>query len=67
MTTNAEKEKESLLWDDNDIDLLLGSMKEYKSQKEYDGVDWEGSKIYDSIRQIFEEMRKQITRGTHEN
>ena len=41
MTKNAEKEKESLRWDDNDIDLLLESIKEFKSQKEYDGVDWE--------------------------
>ena len=29
---NAEKEKESWQWDDNDIDLLLESIKEFKSQ-----------------------------------
>ena len=48
----TEKEKESLRWDD--IEILLECIKEFKSEKEYEGIDWESVKDkYDNIRQRF--------------
>ena len=34
----------SLIWSDVDVELLLESIKEYKSKKNYEGLDWESVK-----------------------
>ena len=45
---------ESIRWTDVDIENLLECVKEFKAQKEYEGVDWESVKDkYEIIRSLF--------------
>ena len=45
----------SLIWSDEDVKLLLESIKEYKSKKNYEGgLDWESVKEkYEYVTEIF--------------
>lgn len=47
-------EKDFIKWEDRDIELLLECTKKYKTEKEYDSVNWESVKSkYEDIRVIF--------------
>ena len=52
-------EKETVRWSDDLIEKLLESVKEFKAQKEYEGVDWESVKDkYENIRSLFIKNRR---------
>ena len=44
----------AIRWTDSDLEILLECVKEFKAQKEYEGVDWESVKEkYEIIRLRF--------------
>ena len=52
-------EKETVRWSDDLIEKLLESVKEFKAQKEYEGVNWESVKDkYENIRSLFIKNRR---------
>ena len=52
-------EKETFRWSDDLIEKLLESVKKFKAQKEYEGVDWESVKDkYENIRSLFIKNRR---------
>ena len=52
-------EKETVRWSDDLIEKLLESVKEFKAQEEYEGVDWESVKDkYENIRSLFIKNRR---------
>ena len=52
-------EKETVRWRDDLIEKLLESEKEFKAQKEYEGVDWESVKDkFENIRSLFIKNRR---------
>ena len=52
-------EKETVRGSDDLIEKLLESVKEFKVQKEYEGVDWESVKDkYENIRSLFIKNRR---------
>ena len=52
-------EKATVRWSDDLIEKLLESVKEFKAQKEYEGVDWGSVKDkYENIRSLFIKKRR---------
>ena len=53
----AHRESENsevLNWTDNEVELLLGVVRSYSSQKDFDGLEWESVKSkYEDIRSVF--------------
>ena len=47
-----ESAKETFLWEDDEVELLLSSVCDYKAEKTMEGVDWE------SIRKKYEDILK---------
>jgi hypothetical protein len=51
---------ENLTWTDEEVELLLGDVRTYASQKDFDGIEWESVKNkYEDIRQQFIDVYKQ--------
>lgn len=45
---------ENLSWSDIEVELLLGVVRLYSSQKDYDGIEWE------SVKSKYEDIRKEF-------
>jgi hypothetical protein len=57
---------ENLTWTDEEVELLLGVVRSYASQKDFDGIEWESVKNkYEDIRQQFIDVYKQSD-GKHD-
>ena len=57
---------ENLTWTDEEGELLLGVVRSYASQKDFDGIEWESVKNkYEDIRQQFIDVYKQSD-GKHD-
>ena len=46
---------ENLTWSDQEVELLLGVVRSYASQKDFDGIEWE------SVKNKYEDIRQQFT------
>ena len=54
---NPAEEKEhsnNLVWSDDEIELLLGVVQAFDSEKAFDGVEWE------SVKSKYEDIRKEF-------
>lgn len=53
-TGGEKKVSENLVWTDDEVQLLLETMLDFKNKKMYDGIDWESIKDkYDIIKNNF--------------
>ena len=55
----ARRESENsevLNWTDNEVELLLGVVRSYSSQKDLDGLEWE------SVKSKYEDIRSEFVR-----
>ena len=44
----------NLSWTDDEVELLLGVVRAYSSQKDYEGLEWE------SVKSKYEDIRKRL-------
>ena len=52
---------ENISWTDDEVDLLLGVVRLYNSQKDYEALEWESVKSkYEDIRKDFVELYRQV-------
>ena len=50
----------NLSWTDDEVELLLGVVRAYSSQKDYEGLEWESVKSkYEDIRKDFVTLYQQ--------
>ena len=50
----GSENSEVLNWTDNEVEMLLGVVRSYSSQKDFDGLEWESVKSkYEDIRSKF--------------
>ena len=61
----GKKDGESFSWTDDEIQLLLMTALDYKSQCEFEGINWESKRS--KYEQIFELMMKQYPSGDNDN
>ena len=55
----ARRESENsevLNWTDNEVELLLGVVRSYSSQKDFEGLEWK------SVRSKYEDIRSEFVR-----
>ena len=62
---DKEANKDIFSWSDDEIQLLLTAVLDFKSQCEFEGMDWESKRF--KYEQIFELMMKQYPMTVSEN
>ena len=53
-TNNASVDSKNMVWTDDEVQLLLETLINIKSEKSYEGIDWE------SIKEKYEIMQKEL-------
>ena len=52
--TQEKDHSSNLVWSDDEIELLLGAVQAFASEKEFEGVEWE------SVKSKYEDIRKEL-------